>query len=219
MTSAAARNLPELLVHSPGVREGIPLLGGSISRSSGAATELPRALAPPESARAHRSAQMARARRPEARGDPSIAIGSCSNFAARPAGVKLRARLPSQRVGAHNLPRHRLALSGRGRSAASRAGGHGPCWSHGAVRPRCAAAAITRSHPASRHAHSRSQLSSLDRGPPSAAAPLPAGDAMTVEHRERARTRRRFHDADARARRGARGARRPASRPTIFCLA
>ena len=110
MTSAAARNLPELLVHSPGVREGIPLLGGSISRSSGAATELPRALAPPESARAHRSAQMARARRPEARGDPPIAISSCSSCAARPAGVKLRARLPSQRVAAHNLPRHRLAL-------------------------------------------------------------------------------------------------------------
>jgi len=137
---------------------------------------------------------MARARRPEARGDPPIAISSCSNFAARPAGVKLRARLPSRRVAAHNLPRHRLALSGRGRSAASRAGGRGPCWSHGAVRPRCAAAASTRSrpaHPASRHAHSRSQLSSLDRGPPSAAARLPAGDAMTVEHRERARTRRR----------------------------
>ena len=158
MTSAAARNLPELLVHSPGVREGIPLLGGSISRSSGAATELPRALAPPESARAHRSAQMARARRPEARGDPPIAIGSCSNFAARPAGVKLRARLPSQRVAAHNLPRHRLALSGRGRSAASRAGGHGPCWSHGAVRPRCAAAASTRSRPVapSTRTHARS---------------------------------------------------------------
>ena len=34
MTSAAARSLPELLVHSPGVREGIPLLGGSIVRRS-----------------------------------------------------------------------------------------------------------------------------------------------------------------------------------------
>ena len=34
MTSAAARSLPELLVHSPGVREGIPLLGGSIARRS-----------------------------------------------------------------------------------------------------------------------------------------------------------------------------------------
>ena len=34
MTSAAARSLPELLVHNPGVRVGIPLLGGSIVRRS-----------------------------------------------------------------------------------------------------------------------------------------------------------------------------------------
>ena len=70
--------------------------------SSGAATELPRALAPPESAREHKSVQMARARRLEARDDPPIAISGCSNFAARSVGVKLRVQLPSRRVAAHH---------------------------------------------------------------------------------------------------------------------
>ena len=35
MTSAAARNLPELLVHSPGVREGIPLNKNNIKTNQG----------------------------------------------------------------------------------------------------------------------------------------------------------------------------------------
>ena len=133
---------------------------------------------------------MARARRPEARGDPPIAISSCSNFAARPAGVKLRARLPSRRVAAHNLPRHRLALSGRGRSGVGPAEVMGPC---GRGAPPSQSPAPTRPirPPGTRTHAPYSQLSSLDHGPPSAAAPRPAGDAMTVEHRERARTRRR----------------------------
>ena len=152
---------------------------------------------------------MARARRPEARGDPPIAISSCSNFAARPAGVKLRARLPSRRVAAHNLPRHRLALSGRGRSGVGPAEVMGPC-GRGAPPPQSPAPTRPIRPPGTRTHAPYSQLSSLDHGPPSAAAPRPAGDAMTVEHRERARTRRSLHDADARARRGARGARRPA---------
>jgi len=85
----------------------------------------------------------------------------------------------------------------------------GPC-GRGAPPPQSPAPTRPIRPPGTRTHAPYSQLSSLDHGPPSAAAPRPAGDAMTVEHRERARTRRSLHDADARARRGARGARRPA---------
>ena len=170
--------------------------------SSGAATELRRALAPPESARAYKSVQMARARRLEARGDPPIAMSGCSNFAARSAGVKLRAELPSRRVAAHNSAQApaRAERPG-GRLHAERAGVEptgflGPC-GRGAPPPHPLAPARPIRPPGSRTcAHSCC--------PPSAAAPRPAGDATAMLHRERARSRRYFRVRDAQARRGAR---------------
>ena len=137
----------------------------------------------------YKSVQMARARRLEARGDPPIAISGCSNFAARLAGVKLRAQLPSRRVAAHNLPRHRLALSGQevGCTQSGRALGllH-VCNRAVEVRHR----RIHSLPPRPSGLPTHSQLGVRPR-------PLPLGQQVTQWlHRERAWTRRHFHDGE-----------------------
>ena len=132
---------------------------------------------------------MARARRLEARGDPPIAISGCSNFAARLAGVKLRAQLPSRRVAAHNLPRHWLALSGQevGCTQSGRALGLLDLCNR-AVEVRHRRIHSLPPRPSGLPTHS--QLGVRPR-------PLPLGQQVTQWlHRERAWTRRHFHDGE-----------------------
>ena len=95
MRSACTWRLPELPVYAQGVQEGHPLLGGSIARPSEQPLTCGDLWRHRAHTRVHQSAQMARARRLEVRGDPATAMRGCSNFAARPAGVKLRDKLPS----------------------------------------------------------------------------------------------------------------------------
>ena len=180
-------------MHTPGSREGLPLLGGSIARrpeqplSSRGLWRHPRA-----HVRTKVSRWRARAAWRREATHPSLSVAAATLQPVRPASnFGLSCPLGESRP--TTLPRHRLAQSGQEAGCTQ----SGRAWSLLGSWGRAAEVRHRRVH--SLPPGPSGLRTCAESCPPSVAAPRPAGDATAMQHRERARSRRYFRVRDAQA--------------------